>query len=64
MPNKITLLVLFGTIVFPFLAHGEIQARPTQLSAHEIQLVEWVQTNQSALLADLQTYVKHQYWHV
>lgn len=50
----ITLLCLIG---FPSSARGDIQAMPTQLSDHETELVEWVQSHQEAMLKDLETFV-------
>ena len=57
MLKGITFIVLFIMLTFPFMAHAEIRSVPTQLSKQEIQLVEWVQAKQTALLKDLETYV-------
>ena len=57
MGKRITFLSIFCLIVLPSITNGEIQAKPTRLTTHETQLVEWVKSQQSAMRKDLETYV-------
>ena len=55
--NTVKIVALLCLIVYPSLAQGDIQAKPTQLSSHERTLVEWVQAHQDPMLRDLEQYV-------
>ena len=61
MPNKVLncffqILVLY-LVCFPSTTEGEIIPKTTQLNEHEKGLIDWVQSQQAAMLHDLETYV-------
>ena len=51
------IIVAWGSIFFPIKGQSEIIAKATTLNEFEKGLVNWVQTQQGAMLRDLQTYV-------
>jgi len=57
MVKIMTRMALILILVFPLIARGEIQPKPTQLSEQETQLVEWIQSRQMVMLKDLERYV-------
>ena len=57
MLKSVTIVTLLCLIGYPSLAQADIQAKSTQLSSHERELVEWVQAHQVPMLQDLKTFV-------
>ncbi len=55
--STIVAQALLCLLAFPSMVSGEIQAKHTQLTEQEKQLVEWVGSKQAAMLKDLETYV-------
>jgi glutamate carboxypeptidase len=57
MLKSFVIIAALSLIFFPSKGSGEINAKPTRLSEHEKKLVNWVQSQQPAMLHDLKTYV-------
>ncbi len=57
MRTTFLIFIFVSTFLPSLLAHGEISSKPIQLTEQEKLMVEWIQSQQSTLLADLHTYV-------
>ncbi len=57
MMNRVFQILVLSLLCFPLTAGGEIFPKTTHLTEHEKDLIDWVQSQQAAMLQGLETYV-------